>query len=50
MLSLQVQAKRMLVADSIGQHEFLGDRLPEGNEGPLLLKLSRGSAVVLIFM
>ncbi|KAJ3553114.1 hypothetical protein NM688_g3786 [Phlebia brevispora] len=30
-----------------GFHAFLGDRL-KGNEGPLLLKLSRGSAVVLI--
>ena len=31
------------------QHEFLGDRLA-GEEGPLLLQLSRGSSVVLILM
>jgi Ca2+:H+ antiporter len=31
-------------------HEFLGDRLGQDEEGPILLRLSRGSAVVLMLM
>lgn len=33
----------------LSKHEFLGDRLA-GEEGPLLLQLSRGSSIVLILM
>lgn len=31
-------------------HEFLGDRLPQGEEVDVLLRLSRGSAIILICM
>lgn len=31
-------------------HEFLGQRLQEGEEGPILLQLSRGTAVILMLM
>ncbi|KAF9255385.1 calcium/proton exchanger [Marasmius fiardii PR-910] len=31
-------------------HEYLGDRLPQGEEFPVLLQLSRGSAIILMFI
>ena len=31
-------------------HEFLGQRVEEGEEGPILLQLSRGTAVILLLM
>ncbi|KAJ7171117.1 Sodium/calcium exchanger protein-domain-containing protein [Mycena filopes] len=31
-------------------HEYLGDRLDDGEEVPVLLQLSRGSAIILIFI